>query len=347
MSQINDLLEDLEFIRWVKYPDEELNVFWTNWMQANPQRVDDLKLAREIIFGLEFPSISPSDQIKADVLTTILKETYLSSSTKAGGDHSEFRGGSKLNWQLLRIAAVISGVILLTFTLFNWRENNSAPEADIQISWVTKSTNAGEKLTFRLPDQTMVWLNSKSSLSFPESFDSTVRLVILKGEGFFEVSEDPHQPFQVISDSLITTALGTSFNVTSSSDKEVKVSLVTGKVMIKYQSDTSNYFLSPGKELNYNTQTGNAKLGTFNEEVVTGWRFGKLNFKKASLDHVIRSLEDWYGVDFLIEGSARSDWRFTGKFENQTLENILKSMSNIESFTYTINDKKVTIIFNP
>lgn len=347
MSQIHDLLEDLEFIRWVKYPDEELNTFWSSWMQANPERVNDVKFAREIILGLEFPSITPSDQIKAEVLTTILKGTSLSSTDKVSGGYSQARMEGKRNWQLFRIAAMISGVIFLSFALFNWKGSMPEQEVKESINWITKSTNSGEKLTFRLPDQTMVWLNSKSSLTFPESFDSTVRLVVLKGEGFFEVSENPEQPFQVLSDSLITTALGTSFNVTARSGKEIKVSLVTGKVMIHYKTDTLNYFLTPGKELKYNTNTGSADLGSFNEEGVSGWRFGKLNFKRASLGHVVKSLEDWYGVEFLITGSARSDWRFTGKFENQTLENILYSMSNVERFTYTIKDKKVTIAFNP
>ena len=235
----------------------------------------------------------------------------------------------------------------MTFALFNWNGTNPEPAVENTVKWLTKSTNSGEKLTFRLPDQTMVWLNSKSSLSFPESFDSTVRLVVLKGEAFFEVSKDIDHPFQVLADSLITTAIGTSFNVMARSEKDVKVSLLTGKVMINYQADTLSYFLLPGKELSYNISTGSTKTTTFNEEVVTGWRFGKLSFKRSTLRQVLKTLEDWYGVEISIIGSASSDWQFTGKFENQTLENILNSMSNIESFSYTIKEKKVFIEFNP
>ncbi len=46
MSQINDLLEDPEFIRWVKSPESTLNKYRQSWMEANyPERIADIKLA--------------------------------------------------------------------------------------------------------------------------------------------------------------------------------------------------------------------------------------------------------------------------------------------------------------
>ncbi|MBN7816227.1 FecR family protein [Algoriphagus pacificus] len=348
MSQINDLLEDLEFIRWVKNPDDELTTFWNNWMQANPDRVEDLKFAREIIKGMEFPSISPSEQLKSEVLTAILKETPdVSAKLKTQDINQKSSSGTRIAWKLLRIAAMISGMVLLSYVILNWNNNKPEPKVENTVRWITKTTNVGEKLNFRLPDQTTVWLNSNSSLSFPESFDSTVRLVSLKGEGFFEVSEDAEHPFKVLSDSLVTTALGTSFNISIRSPDEITVSLVTGKVMINYENDTASYFLSPGKELIYKTLNGTAAIGSFNEEFVTGWRFGKLSFRRASLTEVVKTLEEWYGVEIKITGSAVQSWSFTGKFENQTLEDVLLSMSNIENFNYTIKNKQVNIQFNP
>ena len=347
MSQINDLLEDLEFIRWVKNPDNELTAFWQRWMQANPERIDDVKLAREIILGMRFSSARPKSGTKEEILSKILKETSPSKgkNTDSGRNRTDAPGRNFL--QLIRVAAIISGILLLSWSLLNWDSDTDAQESTKPVKWITKSTNAGEKLNFRLPDQSLVWLNSKSKLSFPESFDSTVRLVILEGEGFFEVAEDSIQPFQVYADSLMTTALGTSFNVLARDNEELKVSLVTGKVKINYQRDSISYYLTPGKELKYNTGQSQASINPFNQERVTGWRFGQLIFKSSSLQEVQSKLEAWYGVEISIKGTAHRNWRFTGKFENQTLENVLISMSNIEDFRYTIKNKEVSIIFNP
>ncbi|WP_192347775.1 FecR family protein [Algoriphagus sp. Y33] len=347
MSQVNDLLEDLEFIRWVKYPDNELAIFWKSWMDANPDRIEDIKLAREIILGLEFPSRKASPDTKKEVLSRILRAKDNLPDVQQAATEPVQRVWRKKTWQLSKVAAILAGVFLLSILLLNLTNTGQKEKVLHRTTWVSKTTNAGEKLNFRLPDQTVVSLNAGSSLEYPETFDSTVRLVKLKGEGFFEVSKNAKQPFKVISDGLTTTALGTSFNINTKNNNKLKISLVTGKVSITYGVDSPDYFLSPGEELSYTKSDNKADVHQFNENHVLGWRFGRLIFKRSTLKEVKESLEEWYGVEISITGSTRNDWRFNGTFENQTLENVLNSMSNIENFHYKIENKKVNIVFNP
>ncbi|MEB2780343.1 DUF4974 domain-containing protein [Algoriphagus sp. C2-6-M1] len=347
MSHITDLLEDLEFIRWVKNPDTELNTFWKSWMDANPDRIEDIKLAREVILGIQFPAPHSSQAIKKEVLTRILRNKVCESIGQQNSIRaSHYSFSQKKSWQFSKVAAILTGIFLLSLLLLNLHNDSQKEEIQDKVNWLSKFTNSGEKLNFRLPDQTVVWLNSGSSLEYHESFDSTVRLVKLKGEGFFEVSENAEQPFMVISDNLITTALGTSFNINAKKTGDIRVSLVTGKVKVKYHSDNLAYFLNPGEELSYEASNSEGRIKEFNTEHVLGWREGKLIFKKSTLNDVKVGLEEWYGVEISIVGNPKEKWRFNGKFENQTLENVLKSMSNIENFSYKIENKKVKIHFN-
>ena len=48
-----------------------------------------------------------------------------------------------------------------------------------------------------LPDQSVVWLNSGSKLTYPSVFEEKERKVLLSGEGYFEVEADPEHPFCV------------------------------------------------------------------------------------------------------------------------------------------------------
>jgi ferric-dicitrate binding protein FerR (iron transport regulator) len=344
MPKISDLLEDLEFIQWVKSSDSELESYWKNWIEANPDRIEDVKLARELISGLQFPSKVPSEQISEEVLHSILNKSELSNSRQI--NEKDFEEPKAMwKWQFHRVAAILIIGTLLSF-LYNYFSREQASPSPVYSSWITKSTHPGEKLNFRLPDQTVVWLNAGSSLSFPEKFDSTVRMVELEGEAFFEVAENKNQPFQVISEELITTALGTSFNINTQPEDHQSIALVTGKVSIQNLQDTLTYYLNPGQGLSYHNESKKGTIETFDPEIELGWRFGKLIFTKADLPQVLSQLKAWYGVEITLYGAPNTPWSLSGKFENQNLSNVLKSMSNIENFRYTIENKKVEIHFN-
>ena len=46
-----------------------------------------------------------------------------------------------------------------------------------------------------LPDGTIAYLNSESSLSYPSRFNGDFRKVKLSGEAYFEVAKDPEKKF--------------------------------------------------------------------------------------------------------------------------------------------------------
>lgn len=346
MSQISDLLEDLEFISWVRNPNDELNSYWESWIKANPNRIADVQLAKEVVLGLRFPTKQASEQIKADILFKLFQKPQLFKEEEEETYDNVKKIWWNRIWQVSKVAAILFIVFTFSFVFSRFLKNpNSYPEKQLS-SWQQRSTKIGERSSFRLPDQTIVWLNSDSYLSFPESFDSTVRLVELKGEGFFEVAENVEQPFQVLANGLLTTAIGTSFNINGKRREETIVSLVSGKVSVSLPSDTLPYFLQAGQELNYTSSSRRILIEEFDSEIVQGWKSGKLIFKQATMEKVMQELKDWYGVEIQLEGDPYRTWHFNGKFENQTLENVLESISSIENFDFQIQGNQVKIQFN-
>lgn len=61
----------------------------------------------------------------------------------------------------------------------------------------TLQVPAGGQYQVVLADGTKVWLNSLSALKYPTSFNGSVRKVELEGEGYFEVTKNKNQPFEV------------------------------------------------------------------------------------------------------------------------------------------------------
>lgn len=347
MNKVEFLLTNPEFVRWVRYPDKDLDTYWKNWMEANPERVEDIKSAREIVKGIQFEEILPNVEIKDEVLAKILKET--NTKEKESSKDSQ-KKKSLIDWfnqigQIYKVAAIL--IIAMAMYLPNYLHKNTSSEGleSDKVLWVEKSTSAGEKLTITLPDGSRVWLNSGSKLEFPEKFNETERYMSLKGEAYFEVKKDSLRPFRVESDGIVTTALGTSFNINTKSNSLLKVSLVTGKVRVDRNLEAEQVELIPGQELQLNKIVNDLMVKNFDLEKVLAWKEGKIIFENANLSQVVETLEDWYGVKFNLINAENVKWNFSGEYQNQILDNLLNSMSYIENFEYEIIGKNVELKF--
>ena len=226
---------------------------------------------------------------------------------------------------------------------------------DEQPQVITKSTASGQKFTIFLGDGSMVKLNAESSLEFPSHFSDTCRLVHLTGEAFFDVKHDSLRPFKVITKNVVTTALGTSFNVSAYSDKkDIKISLASGKVRVNLLNDLSNslsndefeVFLEPGKQAIYYIPDRTFEKLDFDTKKILSWKDGIIYFNDATWTEITDKLESWYGVQFIIEKEILTDKLYTGEFNNESLEMVLESLSFSKNFDYKIEEKKVYVRFN-
>jgi ferric-dicitrate binding protein FerR (iron transport regulator) len=82
-----------------------------------------------------------------------------------------------------------------------------------QTHWATRTNTTGQALRLTLPDGTRVALQPGSTLRYPRQFGGPRRETYLTGEAFFDVFHNPAQPFQVYTEQVVTTVLGTSFTV--------------------------------------------------------------------------------------------------------------------------------------
>lgn len=347
MKQVEFFLTNPEFVRWVKEPDRDLDTYWKNWIDANPERWEDLKSAREIVEGIHFEEIIPMAEIRDEVLAKILKE----SNPVEKKISTDFRRRQPLvNWingigQIYKVAAVL--VIALLFYLPNFLNKNEVSESSSssRVILVEKSTSHGEKLSITLPDGSRVWLNSGSKLEFPEKFSETERYMSISGEAYFEVKKDSLRPFRVESEGFVTTALGTSFNINTKNNSLLKISLLTGKVIVDRNQETDKITLIPGQEFQFDKGGNEKRVKSFNLERAIAWKEGRIIFENASLPEVIMTLEEWYGVKFSLVNAENVKWEFSGEYQNQILDNILNSISYIEKFEYDINGKNVKLKF--
>ncbi|MDQ3394827.1 MAG: FecR domain-containing protein [Bacteroidota bacterium] len=246
----------------------------------------------------------------------------------------------------LRVAAVLLIFIFSFFVTF-YLFNNEATENDIvvEIKQIKKEASIGQKLSIQLPDGSKVVLNSCSSLSFPEKFNDTLRLVQLIGEAFFEVTSEASRPFKVFTNSATTTVLGTSFNINDRGEG-ARVILTEGKVKVEspnLSENNKNVFLSPGEMAIVNALEGDLVVEQVDVHEQTAWQRGVILFKNKPLNDIFSQLEIWYNVDFEISKKINHNSKVSGEFANENLENILSGLSFSFDFQYAISGNKVKI----
>lgn len=215
---------------------------------------------------------------------------------------------------------------------------------------ITRVAPRGYRNTITLMDGSTATLNSESSITYAKDFGKENRIIYLTGEAFFRVARDENMPFVVISKDLKTTALGTSFNVNAYEGNDEAISLATGKVKVELKtSDPSDataeeMILTPGEQAVWTGESTGLTKREFDFREILSWKNNVIYFNNTELNSMIRVLEKWYDVQITIEGDTnRLNDHGTGKFKNESLENVLSSLGFTMGFTYQINEKKITL----
>lgn len=191
----------------------------------------------------------------------------------------------------------------------------------------------------QLEDGTIVWLNSSSSLDYPEIFSKQERRVKLKGEAYFEVSSDADRPFRIDVEGTTIEVLGTSFNI-NAYEKQVNTTLVEGKV--KILKGGQERYLLPGQE---GMVVGN-DIDIEATDVVksTAWKRGEFYFDRNNLQDILAQLARWYNVEVINGESLTLNSSYTGSISRASkLSDVLNVLAYATKKKFEIDGRKVIV----
>ncbi|KIO46090.1 FecR family protein [Sanguibacteroides justesenii] len=242
-------------------------------------------------------------------------------------------------------------------------------EQAIQLKNGTKITNDGKKVTYFpttdslvpvkidtirtprggefiliLPDETTVWLNSETEISFPTRFDKDKRIVNLKGEAFFSVTKDSSAPFIVrTADKLTIKVLGTKFNVQAYTDENtIETTLSEGSVLVS--NGQRSIQLKPNQQAVYHTSNRVLNSREVNADHISSWREGKFIFENETLESIMNKLSRWYDIHLFYANESVKNFHFTGDLERyDDFSEVLKMLEKATNIQFNINGKNVII----
>lgn len=247
-----------------------------------------------------------------------------------------------LYMRIARVAAVFLTPVLSILSAWLYVENQQYAK----IEWVEQYVPNGETREIKLPDNSLVLINSGSILFYQKDFKGKVRNLYLSGKAKFTVSPDKKKPFIVRTNDMSVEALGTIFNISSyPDDSHTIATLIEGKVGVDIASTENEFILSPGEQIVYNKETGKSLKREARIDYVLAWEKGQMVFQSVSLYSIVKELERHYGVTVYLNAAGLSDEKLTVKFlHDESLEEILRVLQQIiTGFNYKIEGDKIFI----
>ena len=236
------------------------------------------------------------------------------------------------SWSLRAAAVLVIGLFISTFFFYQ----RYTSESQIVVNQRIMVPN-GARSSLTLPDGSLVWLNSGSSLKYSGNFSKN-RVVELEGEAYFNV-EKSDVPFEVHVPYGKVTVTGTAFNVKAfSAGIEFETTVEEGTVIVSSPSCKSAASLKAGQQ----AKLGSAgwELTRVDTELYTSWKDGKIIFRNEYLPSVAKRLERWYNVKIQLDDDPRlNKINYTGTLEMESFSEVMELLCVTASINYTYNDK--------
>lgn len=235
----------------------------------------------------------------------------------------------KLVRELLKVAAVFV-LGLGCYHLFLSSEFGSSSNVALQSVYSPE----GQRTEVILSDGTKVWLNAKSSLTFPDKFADNSRTVKLDGEAYFDVSHDAEKKFIVSTDLYDIKVHGTEFNVRAySNNKDFETALIEGSIeLLSTETDESMMLVPNNRVYLENNELVVTELGSMDQFL---WKKGILYFENMKVKDLFEKLELYYDVKIVVENQEVLQHQYTGKFWTKDgIDHLLKVLQLRHNFKY-------------
>lgn len=207
----------------------------------------------------------------------------------------------------------------------------------------------GGEFKVTLEDSTEVWLNSESTLRYPEVFSQNERRVSISGEAYFSVRHSDDRPFYVETEGQTIRVYGTSFNVRAyPDDNYVSTTLEKGSLSVSRDIEASGeIMLSPGHQAMFDRENETLELKVVDSNTITSWRHGQFVFEEQQLSEIMKDLGRWYNFDYEFADPDLMKIVFMGTIpryaEFSTVTSIIEKSGNIK---ITVSGGKVVISGN-
>lgn len=187
------------------------------------------------------------------------------------------------------------------------------------------ATEAIEQKVVRLEDGSRVHLNVDSRIKVAFSEDRR-RIVLARGEAFFDVAHDAARPFVVEADGARIRALGTRFGVRREAGA-VQVTLLQGSVQVRPDEGRPPVVLKPNQQAF--VSGGHVRTAGVDAAQATSWTTGRLVFRDTPLAAALAEVNRYGAHRVELTGPGLAQRPVSGFFDVGDSESFARGVADL------------------
>lgn len=303
------------------------------WLRASPAHVQEYLAVSQLARSL-------ADEVPAPAVEQLVRDA------NAGADNvvplQAFRpvgATARPGWRSGRrvLSALAASVVVAVIGLAVWFGSPAWPPHASVAQYVTRH---GEQRSFKLPDGSVIHLNSGSSVTL--RFDAAERRVeLLSGQALFDVEKDSARPFRVVAGSTEVVAVGTQFDVYRRDDVTL-VTVVEGEVAVSANPPAGasrppeKVSLVAGQRLRVPQAVGAAVTAsievpeTVNLRETIAWSRRQIVFESQPLGEVVQEFNRYAAHTIVIDDPQLAERRISGVFDIHDGDNFIEFIRRID-----------------
>jgi len=223
------------------------------------------------------------------------------------------------------------------------------------------TTEVGAQLTQRLPDGTVVTLNTDSVVAAAFSPEER-RVRLVRGEASFAVAKNPARPFVVEACGVDVRAVGTSFNVRLAA-RSVEVLVLEGRVQVSDAATGASLLagasgheapvLTPGQQIvvalpepqSVPPAAVVSMISAGEVQRRNAWQQGRLEFENAPLSAIVAEFNRYNRHKLVVADEELAASRFGGAFKPDDPEGLVRML--MDNFSVQVEQLDGVTVLRP
>ena len=320
------------------------------WLKASPANVEEYLGVAMITRNLREVCADP--ELSPDLLLERARaEDRAAAESRVAEIRSPPRPAPARRWQLA--AACIAALGVVSVGGFLWRDwQVTRVPAPVAATTAHFETRHGEQMRRRLPDDSMLELNTDTAVTVTYS-EKERRLVIERGQAGFEVAHNPQRPFRVFGGSAQVVAVGTKFDVYVQQDATV-VTVIEGKVAVglspllptsgaEQPSNRSIVQVGANQQVRVSEDAWPVTPVAVDAQRTTAWLRRQIVFEHEPLDHVAAEFNRYAPTPIEIVTPALRKLQVSGVFTTDDPESFIAFLRTLDGVRVEVTTKQIRV----